>query len=438
MTFPIVALPSFRQLPVRRIGTVTSWHSLLRTRPLSVVNWSVAVAFGFQVGAACAQTGEPIKIAGSFDLSGPAAALGQDAFLGAQFAVDVINKKGGVLGRRVALEHQDNGTNPQRAVDQATALVRDGAVMLISPISSGSTLAVSKAVSAKMKVPMCVAVSASENITGKDFQPYLFSMPPTTYMMMRAITVRLAKQPYKRYALIVPDYAGGRDASIRFKEFMKELNPQAQIVVEEYPKLGATDYTATINKVLAAQPDYVWTQVYGSDLLTFSKQAAALGLFKQINNKFMTVYDGNTLKALGNNAPVGSEGYQLAPFNQLLKSGADTRDIVTQFKAKTGDYPSDWSLLAYDCVIAWANAASAAKSTDADAVMRSIESTAFNSTRGALRFAKYDHEVEAPVYIGKVTQSKEFGQAVLDIEEVVPASTTHPAEAVIQKMRQSE
>jgi branched-chain amino acid transport system substrate-binding protein len=46
--------------------------------------------------------------------------------------------------------------------------------------------------------------------------------------------------------------------------------------------------------------------------------------------------------------------------------------------------------------------------------------------------------VEAPVYIGRVTQSKEFGQPVLDIEEVVPASITHPAEAVIQKMRLSE
>lgn len=438
MTFSIAVLSTLCRRPVHRIGTEASWHSLLRARPLRIVNWFVILGVGFQVGVACAQTGEPIKIAGSFDLSGPAAALGQDAFLGAQFAVDVINKKGGVLGRRVVLDHQDNGTNPQRAVNQATALVRDGAVMLISPISSGSTLAVSKTVSARMKVPMCVPVSASENITGKDFQPYLFSMPPTTYMMMRAITVHLAKQPYKRYALIVPDYAGGRDASTRFKEFIKELSPQAQIVVEEYPKLGATDYTATINKVLSAHPDYVWTQVYGSDLLTFSKQAAALGLFKQINNNFMTVYDGNTLKALGDNAPVGSEGYQLAPFNHLVKSGVDAHDIVTQFKAKTGDYPSDWSLLAYDCVTAWANAANAAKSTDADAVMRSIESVTFNSARGLLRFAKYDHEVEAPVYIGKVIQSKEFGQAVLDIDEVVPASITHPAETVINKMRQME
>jgi branched-chain amino acid transport system substrate-binding protein len=238
--------------------------------------------------------------------------------------------------------------------------------------------------------------------------------------------------------LIVPDYAGGRDASVRFKEFIEELNPQAQIVVEEHPKLGTTDYTATINKVMAARPDYVWTQVYGSDLLTFSKQAASLGLFKQLNNRFMTVYDGNTLKALGENAPLGSDGYQLAPFNYLMQSSAEMREMIAQYKAKTGGYPSDWTLLAYDCVMAWAQAANAAKTTAADAVMRIVESAAFNSSRGVLRFAKYDHELDAPVFIGKVSQSKEFGQPVLDIEEVVPAKVTHPSEDQVLKMRRSE
>ncbi|MGO4612118.1 ABC transporter substrate-binding protein, partial [Variovorax sp. 2RAF20] len=78
------------------------------------------------------------------------------------------------------LEHQDNGTNPQRAVSQAGALAQQGAAMLLSPATSGATLAVSRAVSGKQKVPMCVALSAAEEITMKDYQPYLFSTAPTT------------------------------------------------------------------------------------------------------------------------------------------------------------------------------------------------------------------------------------------------------------------
>ncbi|WP_025597783.1 ABC transporter substrate-binding protein [Burkholderia sp. WSM2230] len=383
---------------------------------------------------ASAEGPAPVKIVGSLDLSGPASVLGQQSLAGVQFAIDSLNQRGGVLGQRVTFDKQDNGTNPQRAISQANALVEAGASLLLSPISSGSTIAVSKMVSARLKVPMCVAVSAAEEITMKDYQPYVFSMAPTTYMLMRALTARLAKQPYRRYALLVPDYAGGRSAAARFKAFLKEMNPQAQIVVEEYPKLGALDYTASINKILAVKPDYVWAQVFGADLVTFSKQANAVGFFKQINNHFMTVVDGDTLKMLGENAPIGTEGYQYAPFNYLGKT-PQAQQFVLQFKFSTGDYPSDWASVAYDCVMTWAQAVNAAKSTRPDAVMRAIETGTFDTLRGKVRFGQYDHEAEVPVYFGKVVKGDQYGRAVLDIDEVVPASVTRPPKPVVEEAR---
>jgi branched-chain amino acid transport system substrate-binding protein len=381
-----------------------------------------------------AQSTTPVRIVGSLDLSGPASELGEQALAGIQFAVDSLNQSGGVLGQPVVFDKQDNGTNPQRAISQDTTLVKQGASLLLSPVTSGSTVAVSKMVSGKLKVPMCVAVSAAEEITMKDYQPYVFSMAPNTYMLMRAVTTRLAKQPYKRYALLVPDYAGGRSAALRFKEFMKELNPQAEIVVEEYPKLGAIDYTSSINKILAAKPDYVWAQIYGADLITFSKQANALGFFKQINNHFMTVIDANTLKTLGDNAPIGTEAYQYAPFNYLEKT-SQGKNFVAQFKARTGNYPSDWASVSYDCVMTWAQAANAAKSTSPDAVMRALETNEFSTLRGKLRFGQHDHEAEVPVYFGKVAKSATDGQAVLDIDAVVPASVTLPPKAIVEASR---
>jgi branched-chain amino acid transport system substrate-binding protein len=376
----------------------------------------------------------PVKIVGSLDLSGPASVLGEQSLAGIQFAIDTLNKRGGVLGQPVTFDKQDNGTNPQRAISQANSLVGTGASLLLSPISSGSTLAVSKMVSARLKVPMCVAVSAAEEITMKDYQPYVFSMAPTTYMLMRAMTARLAKQPYRRYALLIPDYAGGRSAAERFKTFLKEMNPQAQIVVEEYPKLGAIDYTASINKILAAKPDYVWAQIFGADLVTFSKQANAVGFFKQINNHFMTVVDADTLKMLGDNAPIGTEGYQYAPFNYLGKT-LQAQEFVLQFKLRTGNYPSDWASVSYDCVMTWAQAVTAAKSTSPDAVMRAIETDTFDTLRGKVRFGQYDHEAEVPVYFGKIVKSAQFDQAVLDIDEVAPASATRPSKPIVEDAR---
>lgn len=380
-------------------------------------------------------TGEPIPIAGSFDLSGAAADVGKDVLEGVEYAVQYLNQNGGVLGRPLALTYQDNGTNPARSVNQATALVQGGAKFLLSPQSSASAIAVSKTVSGKLRMPTCANSANSDDITIKEYQPYIFQIGANSYMEMRALAKRLAVEPYKRYAVMSADYAGGRSGANRFKEFIKELNPQAEIVAEEYPKFGASDYTASINKVLAAKPDYVFTMLFGADLIAFSKQAASVGFFKQIGNHFVALYDGNTLKALGEYAAVGTDGWQRAPANYMAAGSPQAKAYVASYKAQTGRYPSDWSTLAHDCVMAWAQAANAAKSVEPDAVMATIVSTEFESPRGKFRIGKYDHQAEVPVYFGKVAQSKEFGQPVLDISAIVPGKDVRPTEAAVKAMR---
>lgn len=386
------------------------------------------------VSSALAQ-GQPIRIVGSLDLSGGAADVGRDALAGTQYAIEQLNKKGGVLGRQLTLEHQDGGSNPQRAISQANGLLQSGAALLMAPQSSASALAVSKVVAAKQKVPTCVGVSVIDDITMKDFNPYVYSVTPTSYMEGRAQAERFAKLPYKRYALLTADYAGGRAGVSRFRDRLKELNPQAEIVVEEYPKFGATDYTASINKLLAAKPDYVFSSLFGADLLTFSKQANSVGFFKQINNKFMALYDFNTLKAMGSNAPVATEGWQRAPANYLAKQSAGAREFIDGYRAKHGGYPSDWTIMTYDCVMTWAQAATQAKSVEPDAVMRAMEGSEFNSARGTFRIGKHDHQAEVASYIGTVEQSTEFGQPVLAIRDVIPGAVSRPSEEVLQKAR---
>ncbi|MDR5814126.1 MULTISPECIES: ABC transporter substrate-binding protein [unclassified Caballeronia] len=376
-----------------------------------------------------------IPIAGSFDLSGAAADVGRDVLNGTQYAVKVVNDRGGVLGQKLDLRYQDNGTNPQRAVDQATSLVRDGAKFLTSPQSSASAIAVSKAVAARFKVPMCANSANSDDITIKDFHPYVFQIGASSYMEARALAARLAKKPYVRYAVVSADYAGGRSGANRFKQSIKELNPKAEIVVEEYPKFGATDYSASLNKILAAKPDYVWTFLFGSDLITFTKQARALGFFKQIDNKFMALYDGNTLKALGADAAVGTEGFQRAPANLLLTSSPESKAYIEGYKKVYGSYPSDWTTLAYDCVMTWAQAATRAKSIEPADVIKTLDDGEFQSVRGAFRIGKFDHQAEVPIYIGTVAQDPAFGQPVLNITDIIPGQTVRPTEEALRSMR---
>ena len=65
-------------------------------------------------GPAGAQTptGEPIKIGFSMSLTGPLAANGKQALLGAKIWEEEINAKGGLLGRPVKLIYYDDQSNP--------------------------------------------------------------------------------------------------------------------------------------------------------------------------------------------------------------------------------------------------------------------------------------------------------------------------------------
>jgi branched-chain amino acid transport system substrate-binding protein len=388
-------------------------------------------------GASALAADPPIKIAGSFDLSGAAAAIGQETKTGAEYAVELLNQHGGVLGRKIELTLEDNGTNTQRAVSQSNQLARSGIDLLLAPTSTGSTLAVSAAVSAKLKLLMCVSASAGDDITMKSFQPYMFSAASSQYMMFRAAAVYAAEKGYKRIGLIATDTAGGHIGIERFKEFVKELIPDAQIVVEEYPKVGSSDFTPMLNKVMAAKPDYVFGNMFGTDIVTISKQGEAVGFFKQINNQFAVLYDANTLSILGDQAVIGTIGYTRAPFNYILKVSPEGKAYVEAFKARFGSYPGDETTMAYDCVMTWAAAVEKAKTTEPDAVLKAIETTEFDSPRGKFRYAVYDHMGNFPVFLGHVVPSNEYGQPVLDIEVVVPGDKARPTEAEVLKSRAS-
>ncbi|MFT3721663.1 ABC transporter substrate-binding protein [Pseudorhodoferax sp.] len=386
---------------------------------------------------ASAQSGEPIRIGSSFEMSGSNASLGQMSHRGAEYATEVLNKRGGVLGRQVLLDAQDNGTNPQRAVSQSLQIVRNGGVLLVAPNSTGAALAVSSAVSAKQKVPMCVGAAAGDDLTMKQFQPYVFSTAPSQYMMYRAVAGYAAKQKFKRVGVIAVDTVGGHMGIDAFKEFNKELNPQSQLVVEEYVKAGSQDFTAALNKILAAKPDFVFSIIYGSDIITVSKQGKAIDFFKQIDNQFAMMYDTNTLKLLGDEAVLGTIGYARAPFNYLPRS-PEGREFIDRFKARYNQYPSDDATMTYDCIMAWAAAVEKAKSTDADAVMNQIKTQEFSTTRGKFRFGKLDHMGEAPITLGPVVMSKEYDQPVMDIQEVVPGSVARPSDEVVLQSRKGK
>ncbi len=81
---------------------------------------------------------EPIRIGLDNPLTGTFAALGKNELIGCQLAVEQINAKGGILGRKVDLLVEDSTSgDTATAVQKATKLVeRDKVDFLIGKLNS--------------------------------------------------------------------------------------------------------------------------------------------------------------------------------------------------------------------------------------------------------------------------------------------------------------
>ena len=149
------------------------------------------------LAATTAQAQETIKIGMTQPLTGPVAASGNYVANGAKIAVDVINAKGGVLGKKLELILEDNKSNPKEAVNAVEKLIlRDKVPLLIGAWSSTYTLAIMPKL-IEYKVPLIVETSSSGKITTSG-NPWVFRISPTSEMEAKAFLAQ-ARQLQARH-----------------------------------------------------------------------------------------------------------------------------------------------------------------------------------------------------------------------------------------------
>lgn len=133
----------------------------------------LAAAAAATSGIAGAVQAQDVKLGFAGALSGPASFVGIEIKRGAEIAIDEINAKGGVKGRKLALILRDDEHNPVKTVAQYRELVeRDHVVGIIGATNSASMLAVAPIVNDTLKVPViCPATDATE-ITENEAQKH--------------------------------------------------------------------------------------------------------------------------------------------------------------------------------------------------------------------------------------------------------------------------
>ena len=395
---------------------------ILRTRrgatvPIALLSLTLVAATFSPASASThrAASGGSVALGMSITLSGAVAELGQTGLQGVQLAVANLNAHGGLLGKTVTLVSADDAASPITGAANTRAMIlNDHVVALIGPLIS--SVAISEmSLAAQYKIPIILHSSSAIQLLTKYYTKYAFRVGPDTVMEPRAIASYFARQVAGKtitIATIAPDYVFGHSSVDGFLQALTQLHVKYKLVAQQFPPLGVTNIAPYLSAIIVAKPDYLFNVQFGGDLVAFTRQAAPYGLFK--NTKMIAMYSGPTLKALGADSPAGAIAFDRAAF--WAENGAGMQAFITQYKAKYGDYPSEWAIMAYTAVESWAYAVKKAKSFTGDAVSDALSGATAPTIRGPLRFRACDHQANVPEYVGTVaaTKDEKYGQVLWD------------------------
>jgi branched-chain amino acid transport system substrate-binding protein len=305
---------------------------------------ATALLLAAAIGSASAQTNKPAEIGfGVFTFtSGPAAAYGMPGRNAAELVISQINASGGIGGVPVKPIYVDEGQGTDGVVGEFRKLASDNAnQVMIAALSSGNCLALAP-VAEQLKMPTFMWNCDTHQLFLKDKYKYVYRTNSSTVPeFVASVLYLLSVDPnFKKVAIINPDYAFGRDAGLIFKETLKALKPDVEIVAELYPKLGSPSYNTEISRLVSAQPDVIFSNFWGADLENFVRQAAPRELFTR--SKVILALGESVLQRVGTQLPDGvivgviGDGYWLSPDAQRK---AQTKAFVEDYHKRFNEYP---------------------------------------------------------------------------------------------------
>jgi branched-chain amino acid transport system substrate-binding protein len=301
-----------------------------------------------------------VKIGLDNPLTGTYAAVGKNELIGCQLAIEQINAKGGILGRKAELLVEDSTSgDAATAVQKARKLIdRDKIDFLLGNVNSALAMAMS-GVAFEKKVLMVDPGGHTDAVTGTSCHWNVFRVCNTTQMEANAVAPSLIKDYGKKFYYITPDYAFGHTLEAGLIKASTKLGGVK--VGGDLTPLGTTDFSSYLIKAQAAKPDVIIFLVQGDDMINALKQAVQFGLDK----KFHLAGAQQELEALEGLPPEARIGTWVFEWYWNQPNTPHVKEFVAAIKKKTGRVPTARTWFGFASTWTCALAANGAKSLKA-------------------------------------------------------------------------
>jgi branched-chain amino acid transport system substrate-binding protein len=225
----------------------------------------------------------PIKIGFASAMSGPAAITGEGVRWGGTLAVEEINARGGVMGRKLEAFFADNKAQPGEAVSAVRKLADvDQVDVIIGQTHSGACLGAMPVVK-EIGIPMVVESCSHPKIrelSGKGGNEWTFRVALDDEIMAYTFARYMARQGVKTSSVLAMNNDFGRGAAIAYEAAFKKAG--VKLVSTEFFDPGQPDYRPVLTRLKRANPEAILGVILASDGAPFMRQFRELGLTQKI------------------------------------------------------------------------------------------------------------------------------------------------------------
>jgi branched-chain amino acid transport system substrate-binding protein len=364
-----------------------------------------------------AAAGEPIKIGILDPLSSPYNTSSIHDIHGANVAVDLFNRKGGVLGQPVMILEADDASNPDTAVKAAMKFIKEDRVdVLMGTLNGDCALAVS-ALAQKEHTLFMVTGAHLPELTGAACNRHMFVFMPNARVMAQAVAPHIAKAYGTRWYMITATTIDGKAAA---QAMLDAGKPQdVDFVGETVTPFGATDFAPAFSEAKAKNPTAIILNLYGWDLVHALKAYTKLELEKERIGVGGMIAGEQIGRPLGYANNAGIWGLIWDP---KINTGGSRRFIQGVID-KYNHTPTSRCYPGYAAMTQILEAIQRAGTTDTAALIKALEGHEFDGLKeGKSAFRASDHQHVQDVLVGEAF-GKELGLGHYKILATVSGET---------------
>ncbi len=334
---------------------------------------------GFFVYPVFAQ--DVLKFGIPLPLTGTNAKFGEIEKKSYEIALEEINAKGGIKGKKVVLEFEDSQGKPEvsRSIVERLIDVKKQPV-IFGEYSSSSSKAVA-AVAEERKVPYMVVTGATDDITQQNYK-YVFRMNPTNAYYATGL-ISFFKEVVKPQSIAIL-YESSDFGTSGAEDMVKQAQKAGiKVLVKEQYEKGAVDFKPILSKVKAAKPDVIYMVSYVMDAALLMRQIKELRIDA---NLYAGGAAGFAIPEFIQNAKEASELVLTATLWSPQAAYPGAKEYAEKYKKLYKDYPSYHGAEAYAALYIIKDVLERAKTWKPDDIRAAFKATNMMTAFGPIKF----------------------------------------------------